>query len=260
MEEKTLQENLKNLAKELERKLKEKKSGEIPEKQEKPKIKEAKEKKKPAKELDELIKIKAKISPGGTLVPLEDYIKYAVHLGTKVITPNMRKYVYKRRADGLAVLNTNLIDEKLKEAIEFFKNYNPEDVFLACKREAGWEAAEKFSEITGINVFTKKYPAGIITNTELKDFFETELIIICDPWLDKNALKDATITKKPVISLCDANNLTTGVTKVIPCNNKSKKSVGLILYILARGYCHARKIPFNAVIEDFTGPAEEKEN
>ena len=59
-----------------------------------------------------------------TLIPLEDYIKCAVHLGTKVITPHMRKYVYKRRADGLAVINTILIDKQLREAIEFLNKYN----------------------------------------------------------------------------------------------------------------------------------------
>ncbi len=192
-----------------------------------------------------------------TLIPLEDYVKYAAHLGTKVITPHMRAFVYRRRADGLAVLNTNIIDDKIKDAVEFMKKYSPDEIFLTCKREAGWPAVEKFSEVTGIKAFTKKYPAGIITNLELENFFEKELIIICDPWLDKNALNDANKVKRPVISLCDANNLTTGVTKIIPCNNKSRKSIGLILWILAREYCKARKMPFSAKLEDFAGPAEE---
>lgn len=191
-----------------------------------------------------------------TLFPLDDYVKYSSHLGTKAVTPNMRQFVYKRRADGLAVLNTNSIDEKLKEAVEFFKDFNPEDTFLVCKREAGWKAAEKFGEVTGIKVFTKKYPAGVITNTQLTDFFETELVIICDPWLDKNALNDANRVKKPVIGLCDTNNLTKGITKIIPCNNKAAKSLGLILYLLAREYLKARgqeKESKKLKLEDFTG-------
>jgi len=194
-----------------------------------------------------------------TLFPLDDYVKYSAHLGTKAITPHMRPFVYKRRADGLAVLNTNSIDEKLKEAAEFLKDFKPQDIFLACKREAGWKAAKKFSEVTGIKVFTKKYPAGIITNTQLEDFFEVELIIICDPWLDKNALNDASKVKRPIIGLCDTNNLTTGITKIIPCNNKSSKSLGLILYLLAREYLTARKQEKEAEklkLEDFTGVEE----
>jgi len=194
-----------------------------------------------------------------TLFPLDDYVKYSAHLGTKAVTPNMRQFVYKRRADGLAVLNTNAIDKKLKEAVEFLANYKPEDIFLACKREAGWPAAKKFAEATGIKVFTKKYPAGVITNSKLTDFFEVELVIVCDPWLDKNALNDAVIIKRPVIALCDTNNLTSGVTKVIPCNNKAGKSLGLILYLLAREYLKAKGEKKELNLEDFAGSIEEKE-
>ncbi|MBU2616897.1 MAG: 30S ribosomal protein S2 [Nanoarchaeota archaeon] len=191
-----------------------------------------------------------------TLIPLEEYIKCAVHLGTKVITPHMRKFVYKRRADGLAVINTALIDEKLKDAIKFLNKYEPKQIYIACKREAGWEATRKFEEITGIRAFTKKYPPGITTNLELDDFFESELTIICDPWIDKNALVDTAKLKKPVLALCDTNNFLTHVTQLIPCNNKSKKSIGCILYILAREYCKAKKIPFEATLQDFAGELE----
>jgi ribosomal protein uS2 len=191
-----------------------------------------------------------------TLIPLEDYIKCAVHLGTKVITPHMRKYVYKRRADGLAVINTAIIDEKLREAIDFVAKYKPEEIYIACKREAGWPAVKKFEEITGIKSFTKHYPAGMTTNLVLENFFESELTIICDPWIDKNALVDTVRLKKPVLGLCDTNNFTTGVSKLIPCNNKSKKSIGCILYILAREYCKHKKIPFNASLIDFAGELE----
>jgi ribosomal protein uS2 len=191
-----------------------------------------------------------------TLIPLEDYIKCAVHLGTKVITPHMRKYVYKRRADGLAVINTAVIDDKLRESIAFLINYKPSEIYLVCKREAGWPAAKKFQEITGIKVFTKKYPSGVTTNLKLENFFEAELTIICDPWIDKNALNDTFRLKKPVVSLCDTNNFTNQVSKIIPCNNKAKKSIGCILFILAREYCKAKKIEFNAVLTDFTGELE----
>jgi ribosomal protein uS2 len=188
-----------------------------------------------------------------TLIPLEDYIKCAVHLGTKVITPHMRKYVYKRRADGLAVINTALIDEKLREAIDFLIKYDSPSIYIVCKREAGWPAVKLFEEITNIKSFTKKYPPGITTNLKLENFFENELTIICDPWIDKNALVDTLKLKKSVLSLADTNNFIQGITKIIPCNNKSRKSIGCILYILAREYCKKKKLSFNATLTDFTG-------
>lgn len=246
--------SMKSLAEELRQRISKKESPTISD--EDKKIQEISEhitKKEVKKEKRE---IKIRKTDKETLIPLEDYIKCAVHLGTKVITPHMRKYVYKRRADGLAVINTALIDEKLREAIDFIIKYEPEQIYVSCKREAGWEAAKKFGEITGIKVFTKKYPPGITTNLILEDFFEKELTIICDPWIDKNALNDTIKLKKPVLSLCDTNNFIQHITNVIPCNNKSKKSVGCILFILARGYCKAKKLPFNAQLEDFTGDLE----
>ncbi len=188
-----------------------------------------------------------------TLLSLEEYVKSGIHLGTKVIMPDMRKYVYRRRADGLAILNTEIIDIKLREAAEYITQFNPKDIIVVCKREAGWKAVKLFSETTGIRVFMKKYPAGIVTNIKLNDFFEPELIIICDPWLDKNALNDAKITNKKVLALCDTNNITKGADIIVPCNNKSDKSLGLVFYIFAQELIKAHNLDKKIKLEDFTG-------
>lgn len=91
-----------------------------------------------------------------TLAPIEDYLKSSIHLGTRAITPDMRPFVYKRRADSLAVFNTELLDEKIKQAGEYLSKYAPEDIIVVCKREAGAKAVELFSETTGIKAFIKK--------------------------------------------------------------------------------------------------------
>ncbi|MEK6855605.1 MAG: 30S ribosomal protein S2 [Nanoarchaeota archaeon] len=186
-----------------------------------------------------------------TLVPMDDYLKASIHLGTRVITPDMRRYVYRRRADGLAVFNTALLDDKIREGISYLNKFNPSRILLVCKREAGWKAANKFSELTGIKVFTKKYPAGILTNTNLDNFMETDLVFICDPWLDKNALMDAMRVRVPVLSICDTNNFTQGITQSIPGNNKSAKSIGMILFLLARAFMEHHKIEGDIKIQDF---------
>src|SRR3989338_3705671 len=90
-------------------------------------------------ELKEQVKIKKRAD---MLVPLEEYVKSGIYIGKRVVTPAMRQFVYRRRADGLAIFNTDLIDEKLKEGIEFLSKFAPEEVILACKRETGWDAAE----------------------------------------------------------------------------------------------------------------------
>lgn len=197
-------------------------------------------------------KVKKEEEKKDTLVPMDDYLKSSIHLGTRVITPDMRPYVYRRRADGLAVFNTSLLDDKIREGINYLNDFLPERIILICKREAGWKAVKKFAELTGIRAFTKKYPAGILTNTELENFTETDLIFICDPWLDKNALNDALRIRIPILSVCDTNNFTKGITKIIPGNNKSSKSLGMIFYLLAKAYVEKHKLQtFEIKIQDF---------
>jgi len=226
-------EKSKELAKEAE---KESLSSDIEEKKRKllERAKKLAEKEIKSEELKEQVKGEKKTD---MLVPLEEYINSGIYIGTKVITPDMRQYVYRRRADGLAIFNTDLIDEKIKEGIKFLNEFKPSEIILVCKRQAGWKVAEKFGELTGIRTFTEKYPAGILTNSNLAEFFENELTIISDSWVDKNALKDTKIVNKKVLMICDTNNFSTGSDKIIIGNNKSSKSLGIIYYLLARAYC-----------------------
>lgn len=207
-------------------------------------------------ELKEQVKGKKK---GEMLVPLDDYVKSGVYIGTKVVTPKMRPFVYRRRADGLAIFNTNLIDEKLKEGIEYLSKFNAKDIILVCKREVGWKTAEKFGELTGIRVFSKKYPAGILTNIQLPNFFENELTIVTDSWLDKNSLNDTLKVHKKVLMICDTNNLSKGADQLIIGNNKSEKSLGLIFYLLARGYMKAKEMDTSKIpdLDWWTGELQE---
>lgn len=242
-------EEVKDLGEKVEEKVKEvvhELRGEDKEEKEK-KIARLKEK---AKKLEGAIKSKeVEIKTGKeeetakeTLVPIEDYLKSSIHLGTRAITPDMRHYVYKRRADSLAVFNTSLLDKKIKEGAEYLTRFAPQEVVVVCKRDAGMKAVELFSKTTGIRAFIKRYPAGILTNPNLESFIEIEMVLICDPWIDKGALDDAKRIKIPVMAVCDTNNYTKGVDKIIPGNNKSARSLGMIFYLLTKIYVEKRKL------------------
>lgn len=185
------------------------------------------------------------------LVPLDNYLKAGLHIGTRFKTKYMANFIYKTRPDGLVVLNIQEIDKRIKIAANLIAQYHPEDIIVVCRRENGWKAVNLFSKYTGIKVFAGRYPPGILTNSRLKTFIETKLMIVLDPWVDKNAIKDAIKVGIPVVALCDTYNESNNIDLVVPCNNKGKKSIGLIFWIFAREYLKARGKEFNGNLDDF---------
>lgn len=186
------------------------------------------------------------------LVPLDNYLKAGLHIGTKFRTKYMAPFIYKVRSDGLSVLNVQEVDNRINIASKFLSQYAPEDILVVCRRENGWQAVKLFSKATGIRVFAGRYTPGALTNANLKEFFEIKLLVVTDPWPDKNIVDDALTLGIPVLALCDTNNTSNGIDFVVPCNNKGKKSLGLIFWIFANEYLKNRKLgKLKATIEDF---------
>ncbi len=170
------------------------------------------------------------------LVPSDQYLKTGVHIGTKFKTKYMEKFIYKTRPDGLSVLNLQKIDERIKIAINFLVQFEPDEIMIISRRENGWKPIKKFAELVGSKEYPGRYPPGILTNPLLNGFIEPRIIFSTDPWQDRIAVKDAVRMSIPVIGLCDTNNQCNNIDLVVPCNNKGKKSLGLIFYIVAKEY------------------------
>ena len=191
------------------------------------------------------------------LVPADEYLKVGLHIGTKFRTKAMMPFIYKVRQDSLSVINVQKINERLEIAGKLLSHYPPESILAVCRRENGWTAVKTFSKVTGVRSLTGRYHPGILTNTKLEDFIETKLILVADQFPDKNLVEDASKIGIPVIALCDTNNELANIDLVIPCNNKGKKSLGLVFLILAREYLKNRGTiknyeEFTAKLEDFS--------
>ena len=191
------------------------------------------------------------------LVPIDQYLKAGIHIGTKFRTKYMDNFIYKARPDGLYVLNLQKIDERIGTAGKFLSKYEPEDILVVCRRENGWKPVTFFQKATGVRVFAGRYPPGILTNKNLETFIEIKVLVVVDAWPDRNAINDAIKVGVPVVALCDTNNQTNNIDLVIPCNNKGKKSLGLLFHILATQYLRERgTLPkdkeLEYSVEDFT--------
>ena len=174
------------------------------------------------------------------LLDSNEYLKSGIHIGTKFKNKYMANFIYKTRPDGLSVLNLKEIDKRLRLAVNLLSKYQPKDILVVSRRENGWKGLKKLHQLTGIRVIIGRYPPGILTNINLETFFEPKIIVACDPWTDKNAVQDAAKKGIPVIGLCDTNNQANDIDLVVPCNNKGKKSVGLVFYVVAREFMRAK--------------------
>ncbi len=187
-----------------------------------------------------------------TLVELDTYLVSGIHIGTKYKTGYMKEFIYKIRHDGLAVLNVQKIDERIKIAAKMLEKYEPEEIMVVGKRENVVKAVKMFGKATGAKIVTGRYLPGKMTNPSYGEYYtEPKILIVCDQWNDRNAIHDALKIGIPIITLNNTNNTLVNTDLVIPCNNKSKKSIGLIFYILAREYLKSKGKELKMELSEF---------
>ena len=175
------------------------------------------------------------------LVEQEKYLEAGIHIGTKIRNGSMRKYIYKIREDGLNVLDLKAVDNKLRAAVNMLCQFPEEEVFIIGNKENAEYSIKKFCELTNFKSITGRFTPGIFTNPARDDFREPKLILVSDPLADKQAVKEAFVTNVPVIALCDTNNSAKYIDLVIPTNNKGRKALAFIFWLLAREVLKKKK-------------------
>lgn len=193
------------------------------------------------------------------LIDEDTFLTCGVHIGTKQKSKDMEPYVHKVREDGLRILNVNLTSEKIVEAANFLKEQEPKDVLVVSARQYGWKPAKKFANTCGFRCIAGRFTPGRLTNPEMRTFIEPKIIILTDPAADAQAFREAINIKIPVIAMCDSNNLTNNVDLIIPGNNKGRRSLALIYWLLSREILRIRgelgaDEDLEETIDDFEAP------
>ncbi|MCD6275642.1 MAG: 30S ribosomal protein S2 [Thermoplasmata archaeon] len=197
---------------------------------------------------------------GELLVDENTYLTAGVHIGTQVKNKDMMKFIYKVRSDGLYILDIEKTDERIRLAAKFLARYAPEEILVAAQRQYGQKPAIMFAQaIGGAKVVAGRFIPGTLTNPQLPNYIEPSVIFINDPAADSQALREAVKSKIPVVALCDANNRTSFVDLVIPANNKGRRALALVYWLLAREILKERgdiknNEEFKYKVEDFEAP------
>jgi small subunit ribosomal protein S2 len=178
---------------------------------------------------------KEKTEPKSEMMVTEEiYMTSGVHIGTRQKTSDIKDFIYKVRNDGLYIIDVKKTDERIKNAAKFLVKCNPSKVLVVSVRQYGQKPIQKIGELTGMQTLEGRFRPGTLTNPNTKGFIEPEAILLTDPLADIQALKEAKNIGIPVIALCDTNNETRYIDYVIPTNNKGRRALALIYWLLAR--------------------------
>ncbi|PVU95734.1 hypothetical protein BB561_001623 [Smittium simulii] len=179
------------------------------------------------------------------------------HLGSQNVDSHMLPYIYKRRADGVHLINPGKIYEKIVLAARVIAAIdNNLDVVVISTRSYGQRAVLKYANNTGAQAIAGRFTPGNFTNYNTRQFKEPRLIIVSDPRADHQAISEASYVNIPVIAFCNADSSLEHVDIAIPINNASKHAIGLGFWMLAREVLRIRGTikrtePWNVMVDMF---------
>jgi len=190
------------------------------------------------------------------LLPQDELLSAGIHIGTKIKTKDMEPFIYRVRPDGLFVLDLNKTDERIRVAAKFLARFDPSKIAVVAARLYAREPVNKFCKVVGSFPITGRFVPGMLSNPLYPNRIEPDVIVVSDPRADSQAVKEASILGIPIVALCSTDNNFSYVDLVIPTNNKGRRALAVIYWLLARQVLRERgEIPadgdISLSIEDF---------
>jgi small subunit ribosomal protein S2 len=174
-------------------------------------------------------------SPEETLLlPRDTMLSAGIHIGTRMKTLDMEPFIYRVRPDGLFVLDVKKTDDRIRVTAKFLSRYEPSKVAVAATRLYAHEPVKKFCQLTGATPLIGRFIPGQLSNPQYPNRVDPEVIVVSDPRADAQAVKEASKVGIPIVALCSTDNEFSGVDLVIPTNNKGRRALAVIFWLLAR--------------------------
>lgn len=168
------------------------------------------------------------------LVPEDVYLTSGVHIGTQQKSADMKDFIFKVRTDGLYVMDVKQTDVRIRAAAKFLSRFKADRILVVSARQYGQKPVRIMSKAIGAMYFEERLIPGSLTNPVLSRFIEPDVIVVTDPAADQQAVAEALNVGIPIIALCDANNETRNVDLVVPTNNKGRRSLACVYWLLTR--------------------------
>jgi small subunit ribosomal protein S2 len=157
-----------------------------------------------------------------------------IRVGTTVKTTFMQPFITKASPEGLYMIDLDKTLARIKTAAKFVNRIEPNLVLVCSGREYASTPIERFCEMTGARKMLGRFMPGTLTNPSLPYYTEPRLVIISDPQVDSQAIIEATNAGIPVIGISNTDNVTSKIDLVIPANNRGRKSLATVFWLLAR--------------------------
>jgi len=157
-----------------------------------------------------------------------------IRVGTTVKTKFMVPFITKASPEGLYMIDLDLTLARIQTASKFINRVDIKNVVVCSGREYANTPIEKFCELTGATKMLGRFMPGTLTNPSLPYYIEPQLVLISDPQVDSQAITEATNAGIPVIGISNTDNITSKIDLVIPANNRGRKSLATVYWLLAR--------------------------